>query len=111
MLLVLPSSPELGFQGIVDLIVKTEDSEYIPVDYKNMASDHGRAWMDHKYPPTAYALLVDDQFRTRVRRGFINYIPEDLNIKRIVDEEVLPPIRVAPKKCSGGCGYEQACQH
>jgi len=123
------SSGNLGLQGNVDCIIKTASGEYVPVDYKNMASDRGRVWMDHKYQLVAYALLVEDHFDTVVKRGFVNYIPETLilqleitptmksyvkrvlgHIKRIIKEEELPPIRVAKQKCTGGCGHKQTCQ-
>jgi len=123
------SSSALGLQGNVDCIIKTASGEYIPVDYKNMTSDKGRVWMDHKYQLVAYALLVEENFDTVVKRGFVNYIPETLilpleitptmksyvkrvlgHIKRIIKEEELPPIRVAKHKCTGGCGHKQTCQ-
>jgi len=122
------SSGVFGLQGNVDCIIKTASAEYVPVDYKNMASDKGRVWMDHKYQLVAYALLVEEDFGTVVRRGFVNYIPETLilqleitptmksyvkrvlgHIKRIIKEEELPPIRVAKQKCAGGCGHKQTC--
>ncbi|MBS7644275.1 CRISPR-associated protein Cas4 [Candidatus Bathyarchaeota archaeon] len=122
------SSPILSLQGSIDCIIKTE-REYIPVDYKNMPSNTGKPWMDHKYQLTAYALLIEENYHTNVRRGFINYIPEKLiiqleitptmktyvkrvlgHIKRIMSEEKLPPLRVAPHKCTGGCGYKWACR-
>lgn len=123
------SSGNLGLQGNVDCIIKTASGEYVPVDYKNMTSDKGRVWMDHKYQLVAYALLVEENFDTVVRRGFVNYIPEALilqleitptmksyvkrvlgHIKRIIKEEELPPIRVAKQKCTGGCGHTSICQ-
>ena len=122
-------SSRLGLRGTVDLVVKTVKDEHVPVDYKNMTSDHGRVWMDHKYQLTAYALLIDEIFDACVKRGFVNYIPEELiieleitptmkthvkrvlgHIKRIIKEETLPPIRVAKKKCAGGCGHKQICR-
>jgi len=123
------SSSVLGLQGNVDCIIKTASGEYVPVDYKNMASDRGKVWMDHKYQLVAYGLLVEDHFGVVVRRGFVSYIPEALilqfevtptmksyvkrvlgHIKRIIKEEELPPIRVAKQKCTGGCGHKQTCQ-
>jgi len=128
-LFVFLSSSELGLQGTVDLTIRTRDGEHVPVDYKNMASDSGRVWMDHKYQLTAYALLIEENFAAHVRRGFINYIPEDLivqleitptmkahvkrvlgHVKRIISEESLPPVRVAEQKCAGGCGHKHTCQ-
>ena len=119
----------LGLQGSVDCVIKTAKEEYITVEYKNMSSDKHKVCMDHKYQLVGYALLVEENFGTIVRRGFVNYIPEALilqleitptmksyvkrvlgHIKRIIKEEELPPIRVAKEKCTGGCGHKQTCQ-
>ena len=122
-------SDALGLQGNIDLIIKTAKAEYIPIEYKNMNSDGGRVCMDHKYQLVAYALLIEEKYGTIVKRGFVNYIPEMLilqfeitptmkthvkrvigHIKRIIQTEDLPPIRVAKHKCQGGCGHKQTCQ-
>ncbi len=122
-------SDALGLQGNVDLIIRTARGEFIPVEYKNMNSDGGRVCMDHKYQLVAYALLIEKNYGKIVKRGFVNYIPEGLilqfevtptmkshvkrvigHIKRIIQTEDLPPIRVAKHKCQGGCGHKQTCQ-
>jgi len=129
LLFVQLSSDKLGLQGVIDCIIKTGKGEFIPVDYKNMESNRGRVWMDHKYQLTAYALLIEENYSTCVKRGIINYIPEKLviqieitptmkthvkrvlgHIKRIIAEEKLQPIRVAKQKCTGGCGYKYLCK-
>jgi CRISPR-associated exonuclease Cas4 len=121
------SSSVLRLQGDVDCLIKTVKGEYIPVEYKNMNSDGGKVCMDHKYQLVGYALLVEENFETVVKRGFVNYIPEGLilrveitptmksyvkrivgHIKRIIQDEELLPLRVAKHKCQGGCGHRQA---
>jgi len=123
------SSDMLGLQGNVDLIIRTARGEFIPVECKNMNSDGGRVCMDHKYQLVAYALLIEETFGTVVKQGIINYLLEGLilqfeitptmkthvkrvigHIKRIIQTEELPPIRVAKYKCQGGCGHKQTCQ-
>jgi len=123
------SSDMLGLQGNVDLIIHTARDEFIPVEYKNMNSNAGRICMDHKYQLVAYALLIEESFNTTVKSGIVNYLPENLilhfeitptmkihvkrvlsHIKRIIQNETLPPIRVASYKCQGGCGHKQICQ-
>jgi len=122
------SSSVYGLQGNVDCIIKTARGEYIPVEYKNMNSDKGRVCMQHKYQLVGYALLIEDNFNTIVKRAFVDYIPEGLilqfeitptmkifvkrvlgHIRRIIKDEELPPIRVAKYKCAGGCGHKQIC--
>jgi len=121
-------SDVLGLQGNVDLIIHTARGEFVPVEYKNMNSDGGRVCMDHKYQLVAYALLIEESFGTTVKSGIVNYLPEALvlqfeitptmkihvkrvigHIKRIIQTEELPPIRVAKHKCRGGCGHTQTC--
>lgn len=123
------SSDTLGLQGNVDLIIYTARGEFIPVEYKNMNSDHGRVCMDHKYQLVAYSLLIEETYSTTVKSGIVNYLPEALilqfeitpsmkthvkrvigHIKRIIQTEELPSIRAAPYKCQGGCGHKQTCQ-
>ena len=123
------SSSMYGLQGNVDCIIKTARAECIPVEYKNMNSDKGRVCMQHKYQLVGYALLIEDNFNTIVKRAFVDYIPEGLilqfeitptmkifvkrvlgHIRRIIKDEELPPIRVARFKCTGGCGHKQTCQ-
>jgi len=128
-LLFIPlSSATLGLQGVIDCLIQTRGDELVPVDYKNMHSDHGRIWMDHKYQLVAYALLIDENYGVQVRRGFVNYIPEKLilsldimptmktyvkrvvsHIRTMIKTEKLPPIRVAKQKCTGGCGHKRIC--
>jgi CRISPR-associated exonuclease Cas4 len=122
-------SNTLGIQGSVDLIIHTARNEYVPVEYKNMKSDKGRIYMDHKYQLVAYALLIEENTNTTVKQGIVTYLQEKLtlkfditptmkthvkrvigHIKRIIQTETLPPIRVASCKCQGGCGHKQICQ-
>ncbi|MEM2126666.1 MAG: CRISPR-associated protein Cas4 [Candidatus Bathyarchaeia archaeon] len=124
------TSKSLGLHGIVDCIIRTTKGEYIPIDYKNTFSDKGRIWVDHKYQLTAYALLIEENLNTTVKRGYINYLTENLiisleitsnmknytkhiieKIKNIIREENLPKIMVAKQKCTGGCGYLQICKN
>jgi CRISPR-associated exonuclease Cas4 len=118
-------SQRLKLHGVLDCLIKT-DREYIPVDYKYQNSDHGRPHLHHKYQLVAYALLVDERYQTKVKRGFLYYVPEEKPIQveitytlkryleRIVtkienqlENHVLPPI----KNCRGVCGYEWICQN
>ena len=121
------TSKKLRLQGTIDCIIKF-GNEYIPIDYKNMESNKGKPWTDHKYQLVAYALLIEENYQAIVKRGYINYIPEKLAVKiditptmkthvkriltqieEIIQKEKPPPIRVAKEKCTGGCGYKWIC--
>lgn len=120
-------SERLNLEGVLDCLLRL-GKEAVPVDYKYMRSMRGRAWLDHRYQLTAYALLVEDKLDCVVRRGFIYYVPEDRVVEVSVDEgmkryvkrlikrveymmhgEELPPVRVPPSKCAG-CGFFWICR-
>jgi CRISPR-associated exonuclease Cas4 len=121
-------STSLCIDGIIDCVIKNGSDEYIPVDYKKTFSKATQAWTDHKYHLTAYSLLIEEQYSTIVRRGFIYYIPENLAveikmsenmksylrrsikaIKNIVKSGEEPIARVPKSRCTGGCGYLWIC--
>ncbi|MGF3495899.1 MAG: CRISPR-associated protein Cas4 [Methanothrix sp.] len=120
-------SQSLGLRGVLDYLVKTE-KELIPVDYKFGYSNNGAAYLNHKYQLVAYALLVEDCFRATVRRGFIHYSRERLNvriditdelrrrtmktimeIRRIVEDETEPTHSRNPARCTD-CEYRRYCE-
>lgn len=121
-------SGTLRLRGNLDLLIHSS-SEYIPVEYKEMASDKGKLWLDHKYQLAAYALLVDEKYDTIVKRGIVNYVGEDrlipceisdgmkkhvrkivAEINKLLSDQALPPVTVPASKCHGGCGYQWICQ-
>jgi CRISPR/Cas system-associated exonuclease Cas4 (RecB family) len=53
--------------------------EYILVDYKNMESNKGKPWTDHKYQLVAMTLLIDEAYNTLVKHGYVDYAPEKSN--------------------------------
>jgi len=114
--------------GTIDLVVVTEDKEVIPVEVKNMQSDKGKSWPDHKYQITYYAILLEKTMRQMVKRGYIYYAPENKlveivitnhekeyvkkiikEIREMIENEKCPRRKVNPKKCTGGCGYKWIC--
>lgn len=121
------TSRVLRLQGSVDMLIKA-GTEYIPVDFKMANSNRGRIWPDHRYQLVAYSLMIEEEFDTTVRRGFIYYVPEKaalrleitprlkLFVKRLtrdmwnmVKRGELPKVRVPPHRCSGGCGFMWVC--
>jgi CRISPR-associated exonuclease Cas4 len=78
-------SERLGLAGRLDLVIEGED-ELIPVDFKHGTAQPGR---NHRYQLTAYALLVEEQWKRPVRRGFISLIP----LKRAVEVPITPTMR------------------
>ncbi|HON36463.1 MAG: CRISPR-associated protein Cas4 [Methanothrix sp.] len=80
-------SSTLGLRGVLDYLVRT-DREFIPVDYKFGHSHKGSVQLNHKYQLAAYALLVEESFKTVVRRGFIHYSRDPINVRIDLDDEI-----------------------
>lgn len=120
-------SESLRVEGIVDCMI-VNGEERIPVDYKRMFSKKGQAWTDHRFQLTAYALLLEEQYSTIVRRGFVYYLPEDKAvevkitesmktylkktvkaIQNVIESGEEPAARIPRSRCTGGCGYLWIC--
>ena len=108
-------------KGVLDCLIHTPNGEYIPVDYKYQSSEHGRIHLHHKYQLVGYSLLVDENYGTNVRRGFIYYANENKTIpleitfylkkylvrtiqkiKELIAKQQEPPV----KSCPAACGNE-----
>ncbi len=119
-------SSTLGLRGILDYLVRT-DKEYIPVDYKFGCSHNGGVHLNHKYQLAAYALLVEENFKTIVKRGYIHYSKDKVNVEidlndeirrralkmlreigRIVEEEIEPIGTRNTGRCTD-CEYSRYC--
>ncbi|MFB3766263.1 MAG: CRISPR-associated protein Cas4 [Methanotrichaceae archaeon] len=80
-------SSALGLKGILDYLIKT-DREYIPIDYKFGYSHSGSIHLNHKYQLAAYALLVEDNYKTIVRRGYVHYSRDRINAQIDFTDEI-----------------------
>ncbi|PRX21216.1 CRISPR-associated Cas4 family exonuclease [Orenia metallireducens] len=116
-------SKRLGLRGKMDLLI-VQEKKYIPVELKYSTRDPG---LHHKYQLSAYCLLVEDQYKTRVRKGIIHLIPrkdtfeveitanlrrkvKDIikGIRELIDSEELPPPVKEQGKCKD-CEYYNFC--
>ncbi|MDM7911722.1 MAG: CRISPR-associated protein Cas4 [Methanotrichaceae archaeon] len=119
-------SSRLGLKGVLDYLIRTE-RELIPVDYKFGYSNDGQAHLNHKYQLAAYALLVEDSFQTTVRRAYVHYSRDRVNVRidmtdeirrrtsktigeiaRIVEEEIEPGGTRNSGRCID-CEYRRYC--
>jgi CRISPR-associated exonuclease Cas4 len=120
-------SSALGLRGVLDYLITTEQ-EQIPVDYKFGRSNKGSVYLNHKYQLAAYALLVEEEYGTTVRRGYIHYSKDRINariemtddlrrrtlkiigkIKEIVEDEIEPVGTKMRAKCTD-CEYLRFCE-
>lgn len=67
------SSSLLGLSGKLDLLIQTEE-QYFPVDFK---FTQGRPHKNHIYQLCGYALILDDLYKTEVKKGFVYLIPQE----------------------------------
>ena len=121
-------SKKLKLMGTIDCIIKTKNNEYIPIEYKNMNSNKGKIWIHHKYQLVGYALLLEEAYHTVVKRGYLNYLPDEKIIQQkitptmkthvrkalekilmIIEGKEIPRVNIS-SKCRGGCGYTHLCQ-
>ena len=118
-------SEKLGIEGTVDMIAKTPEG-YVIVEYK-MTYMPKKILPSHLYQAAAYAMLVEEAFKTIVRKLYVYYeksnraleIPLTENIRRhviwtigrirrIIQEEKLPDAKPS-RKCRS-CGYRWICK-
>lgn len=118
-------SERLGIEGAVDMVVRTPDG-YAVIEYKSTAMPK-RIPPGHLYQAAAYALLVEEAFRTIVRKLYIHYegskesveIPLTESVRRhvawtigrvrsIIRAERLPKAR--PSRRCLSCGYGWICK-
>jgi len=118
-------SEKLGVEGMVDMVVKTPEG-YAVIEYK-MTSMPKRIMPGHLYQAATYAMLVEEAFRTIVRKIYVYYeksrrfieIPRTESIRRhvvwtigrirdIIEKEKLPPAKTS-RKCKS-CGYRWICK-
>jgi CRISPR-associated exonuclease Cas4 len=64
-------SHKLGLSGKLDLLIET-GSELYPVDFK---FTRGRPYRNHLYQLVGYAIILEDEWRKPVQKGFVYLIP------------------------------------
>lgn len=78
-------SEKLSMIGSVDKLIRTEE-EFIPCLIKTGRCPEYGVWRNDRMQLAAYAMLIEDEFGTTVKRGFVEYIKaaevRELNIKK-----------------------------
>jgi len=122
------ASSKLKVRGRPDYIIVTRHHEYIPVEVKwAEPTPTGQVKHDHKLQLAAYAILIEENYNTVVKRAAIHYtrasktltipITHDLKqqairtineIHRVIGSEQPPPPLKDRDKCRN-CGFKQYC--
>jgi len=89
-------SDQLQLKGIVDRIEVYENS-YVPIELKTGKMPKQGVWPGHKIQITAYAMLLEETFKTEVKEGFVRYLDADetrqIAINPFMKEEIINLVR------------------
>jgi CRISPR-associated exonuclease Cas4 len=66
-------SEKLGMSGSVDKLIRS-DEEVIPCVIKTGKCPEFSVWRSERVQLAAYAMLIEEEFETTVKRGFVEYI-------------------------------------
>ena len=116
----------LKVRGKVDYVLITRFNEYVPAEIK-WAEAFRSIKRDHALQIATYALLIEENFNTVVKRGAVYYlrskniqispISNDLKkearsiierISEIINNEVEPEVKVNKRRCMN-CGFRNYC--
>jgi len=119
-------SDELNLKGVVDQIYVYEDG-LVPIELKTGSCPRDGVWPGHKIQIAAYALLLEDEFKQKVKEGFVNYLDvkqrrhiainpflvdeiKDLinKVQGIMGDEKAPEFTTNANKCKS-CGIKEQC--
>lgn len=120
------SSETLQLKGIIDRIEVYENG-YTPIELKTGKMPKDGVWPSHRIQIAAYAMLLEERFKTQVKEGFINYLDaketRHIAINPFMKEEIAQLINeiqillknsYPPKYCENrnkcaSCGLRETC--
>ncbi|MBW2970256.1 CRISPR-associated protein Cas4 [Candidatus Woesearchaeota archaeon] len=111
-------SEKLGLKGRIDKL-ECHETGIIPVELKSGKPPKEGTWKEHRVQATAYALMLEDQFNTKIPTAAVCYI--DHNTRRTITinpfmkeeiTEITEKIRktMETKELPEGCGRCEACR-
>ena len=85
-------SEKLQLKGIIDRIEIYED-RYVPIELKTGKMPKDGVWPGHRIQIAAYAMLIEENFNTNVKKGFIRYLDTNetrqIAINPFMKEEII----------------------
>jgi len=119
-------SEALGLKGIIDQIEIYQEG-FVPIELKTGSMPNEGVWPGHKIQLAAYALLLEDKFKTEIKEGFVHYLDAKqrrhiainpftkLEVKELIkkveallNSEKLPGFEKNTNKCVK-CGMKEDC--
>lgn len=120
------TSEELGLKGVIDQIEIYKEG-FVPVELKTGKSPKEGIWPGHKIQLIAYALLLEEKFKTQVKEGFVHYLDArerrhialnpfmKIELKELIgkvngllNSDELPSFEKNQNKCVS-CGIKEDC--
>jgi CRISPR-associated exonuclease Cas4 len=80
------ASKDLGVRGVIDEVLHLSDNTLAPLDYK-YTEYHEYTFETHRVQSILYALLIMENYKKPVTRGFICYAKNGNTIKELVYKE------------------------
>ena len=96
-------SPTIGLSGQLDLLLVTENSCF-PVEFKHTRNRPGA---NHRMQLSAYAMLAEEEYETKVETGFFCVSPENLLIPAAITDDD----RRAVSEAVGGMRHMVLAEH
>lgn len=116
-----------GLRGKVDEVLKLKDGTFVPLDYK-FAQWKDKIYDTYKQQLYCYAVLIEENFKTKVEKGFLVYtrskhklieieIPQEAKSKvrksmtdmlEIIEQNKFPKATKYKKRCLN-CTYRNIC--
>jgi len=119
-------SDKLNLKGVIDQIEIYEEG-IVPIELKTGNCPKEDVWPNHKIQVGAYALLLEEKFKQKVKAGFVNYLDakqkRQITINSFLLHEItsliskvqltinsakVPEFTTNPNKCNS-CGLKQQC--
>ena len=119
-------SNELQLRGIIDRI-EVYENVYVPIELKTGKMPKEGIWPGHKIQIAAYAMLLEEKFKTSVKEGFVNYLDaketRHIAINPFMKEEIVNLVKEVqellknqqpPNYCENrnkctNCGLKETC--
>lgn len=80
------ASPKYKVRGVVDEVLLLNDGTLAPLDYK-YTEYTDFTFKTHKIQSTLYALLIKENYKSVVKKGFICYVKNGNTVKEIIYNE------------------------
>lgn len=80
------ASPKYKVRGVVDEVLFLNDGTLAPLDYK-YTEYTDFTFKTHKIQSTLYALLIKENYKSVVKKGFICYVKNGNTVKEIIYNE------------------------